>query len=88
MGYRNPLLQLQAGQALAKLPLEQRRPLVALLRQLRHQANDEAEKAWSKRKGPMAAYWRAVSTYARHTAHALDRGEATSKTIRRQGSGA
>lgn len=71
MGYRNPLLQLPAGRALASLTTDQRAPLEAVLRELRHQANVEAEKAWAKRKGPMAAYWRAVSTYARHTAHAL-----------------
>ncbi|SDY08279.1 hypothetical protein SAMN05421681_110187 [Lysobacter enzymogenes] len=41
------------------------------MRELRDQANQEAEKAWKKRKGPMAAYWRAVATYARHVAHAL-----------------
>ena len=73
MGYRNPLLQLPSGQALASLSFEQRAPLEALLRELRSQANVEAEKAWAKRKGPMAAYWRAVSTYARHTAHALSK---------------
>lgn len=73
MGYRNPLLQLPAGRALAELPATQREPLERLLRDLRHQANAEAEKAWAKRKGPMAAYWRAVSTYARHTAHALSK---------------
>lgn len=71
MGYLNPLLALPAGRALQSLPAEQRAPLEALLRELRDQANDEAEKAWRKRKGPMAAYWRAVSTYARHIAHAL-----------------
>lgn len=72
MGYLNPLLDLPAGKALAALPAEQRAPIVKLLRELRRQANEEAEKAWTKRKGPMAAYWRAVSTYARHTAHALN----------------
>lgn len=72
MGYLNPLLNLPAGRALAELTNAQRAPLVALLRDLRHQANAEAEKAWAKRKGPMAAYWRAVATYARHTAHALN----------------
>ena len=77
MGYRNPLLQLEAGRALSALPAAQRAPLERLLRELRHQANAEAEKAWAKRKGPMAAYWRAVSTYARHTAHALSRESAT-----------
>ena len=37
---------------------------------LRRQANDEAERAETP-KGPMACYWRAVSTYARHVAHVL-----------------
>jgi hypothetical protein len=76
MGYRNPLLQLPAGRALQLLPAKERAHLEALLRQLRSQADTEAEKAWRKRKGPMAAYWRAVSTYARHTAHALSKGTA------------
>jgi len=71
MGYLNPLLKLPAGRALLALPPEQRAPLEAVLRELRDQANTEAERSWAKRKGPMAAYWRAVSTYARHTAHAL-----------------
>jgi len=71
MGYKNPLLSLPAGRALAHLEPEQRIALEAQLRELRQQANQEAEKAWAKRKGPMAAYWRAVATYARHTAHAI-----------------
>lgn len=74
MGYLNPLLKLPAGRALLALPAEQRAPLEAVLRELRAQADDEAEKSWKKRKGPMAAYWRAVSTYARHAAHALSKG--------------
>jgi hypothetical protein len=77
MGYKNPLLDLPAGRALASLSHAQRAPLEAILRDLRSQANEEAEKAWAKRKGPMAAYWRAVSTYARHTAHALGKGPQT-----------
>lgn len=71
MGYINPLLDLPAGRALLALPAEQRAPLKAVLRELREQANEEAERSWKRRKAPMAAYWRAVSTYARHTAHAL-----------------
>ncbi len=71
MGYLNPLLKLPAGRALLALSAEQRAPIEAVLRELRDQANIEAENAWARRKGPMAAYWRAVSTYARHTAHAL-----------------
>ncbi len=71
MGYLNPLMKLPAAQALMKRPPEERAALEALMRDLRDQANDEAEKAWRRRKGPMAAYHRAVSTYARHIAHLL-----------------
>jgi len=70
MGHINPLLDLPAGRALAALPQHDGERIEAVMRQLRDQANVEAEKAWRKRKGPMAAYWRAVSTYARHLAHA------------------
>lgn len=71
MGYLNPLLNLPAGRALLDLPKADRARIEAVMRELRDQANTEAEKSWAKRKGPMAAYWRAVSTYARHLAHAL-----------------
>ena len=71
MGYLNPLLRLPAGRALLALPEQDRTRIEAVMRDLRHQANEEAEKAWKRRKGPMAAYWRAVATYARHVAHAL-----------------
>ncbi|WP_241130719.1 hypothetical protein [Achromobacter xylosoxidans] len=71
MGYINPLLRLRAGQALQQLPRADRERIAAVMRELRSQANTEAETAWRRRKAPMAAYWRAVSTYARHVAHAL-----------------
>ncbi|WP_238909169.1 hypothetical protein [Achromobacter ruhlandii] len=71
MGYINPLLRLPAGQALQQLPKADRERIEAVMRALRDQANAEAETAWRRRKAPMAAYWRAVSTYARHVAHAL-----------------
>lgn len=71
MGYLNPLLNLPSGKALLALPDEDKKRIAAVFRDLRNEANEEAEKAWKRRKGPMAAYWRAVSTYARHTAHAL-----------------
>ena len=74
MGYINPLLHLPAGKKLLSLPAEQRAVLEPVLRKLRDQANAEAENAWRRRKGPMAAYWRAVATYARHIAHALSKG--------------
>lgn len=73
MGYFNPLLQLPAGQALLSLPESERRNIEAVMRALRDHANHEAEKAWKRRKGPMAAYWRAVATYARHLAHACSK---------------
>lgn len=47
------------------------------MRELRAEADREAEIAWARRKGPIAACWRAVATYARHTAHALSKGGAT-----------
>lgn len=71
MGYINPLLRLPAGRALQQLPKADRERIEAVMRALRDQANAEAETAWRRRKAPMAAYWRAVSTYARHIAHAL-----------------
>lgn len=74
MGYINPLLRLPAGKALLDLPGEDRKRIEAVMRDLRAQADKEAELAWSRRKGPMAAYWRAVATYARHIAHALSKG--------------
>ncbi|SAI47623.1 Uncharacterised protein [Bordetella ansorpii] len=86
MGYINPLLRLPAGRALLKLPTAERQRIEAVMRELRDQANTEAETAWRRRKGPMAAYWRAVATYARHIAHAVS----IDKTIegRRAGKGA
>lgn len=77
MGYINPLLELPAGKELRQLPAGDRARIEAVMRQLRDQANAEADKAWARRKGPMAAYWRAVATYARHTAHALSKESST-----------
>lgn len=76
MGYLNPLLKLPASQKILALPAEHRAHFESLFRELRDEANQEAEKAWKRRKGPMAVYWRAVSTYARHAAHALSKGRA------------
>ena len=57
MGYINPLLRLNAAQQILELPPEQRAALASLLRELRTDADRQAEHAWRKRKGPMAAYW-------------------------------
>ncbi|WP_169738682.1 hypothetical protein [Pseudomonas fulva] len=56
MGYINPLLKLPAGRALLKLPAEDRARIEAVLRELRAQADAEADNSWLRRKGPMAAY--------------------------------
>lgn len=71
---RNPLLALPAMEALLGLPEEQRRALAAVLVELGTQAHAKAELSWRQRKGPMAAYWRAVGVYAGHTARAIRRG--------------
>lgn len=68
---RNPLLDLPAAQALQVLAADQpdvADALYGLLRDLSTQAHAKAEVSWRQRKGPMAAYWRAVGVYARHTA--------------------
>jgi len=54
------------------LPLESRRPLGILLRQLALQANEQAQASWKSNKGIMAAYWKAVSVYAKHIARVVD----------------
>jgi hypothetical protein len=42
------------------------RELAALLTEMAQDEACRADKAWSKSKGPMAAYWKAVSVYAKH----------------------
>jgi len=69
---RNPVLRLPAARSIAALPVETRRPLGLLLRQLAYQANEQASASWKSNKGIMAAYWKAVSVYAKHLAHVID----------------
>ena len=69
---RNPVLLLPAAQGILALPIESRRPLGLLLRQLADQAASEAQRAWKSNKGIMAAYWKAVSVYAKHLARVID----------------
>lgn len=70
---RNPVLDLPASRRLETLPPEAKAALAAVLRELAVEANVLAETSWRKRKGPMAAYWRAVSTYAKHIGRAIER---------------
>lgn len=68
---RNPLLALPAARRLAAMPADQRGSLAAVLEDLAADASLRAEDAWSRRKAPMAAYWKACSVYARHLARVL-----------------
>lgn len=70
---RNPVLALPSAHAIMALPVDQRRPLGTLLRELAKEADHQADKTWRKRKGIQAAYWRAVSTYAKHLARVIDK---------------
>ncbi|MDE1905144.1 MAG: hypothetical protein KGH75_01655 [Rhodospirillales bacterium] len=71
---RNPILRLPAMQAMIdQLSPETRRLLGDLLRQLAEQSACEGERCWRRGKAVMGAYWRVVSVYAKHIAHAIDR---------------
>lgn len=76
---RNPVLDLPSARRLETLPPEARAALRAVLLDVAVEANVLAETAWRKRKGPMAAYWRAVSTYAKHIARATARAKEVSR---------
>lgn len=78
---RNPVLRLAAAKGIVALPIEQRRPLGILLRQLADQANEQAEVSWGQKKGIMAAYWKAVSVYAKHLARVIDPISARSTVV-------
>lgn len=72
----NPLLGLTAMQELSTYLHTQpdvQAHIITLLMQLGNQANEQATYCWHKHKAPMAAYWKAVAVYARHTAKALKR---------------
>lgn len=71
--HRNPVMTLPAYRRLHELPGPARQSLLEVLRDLAAQAESLAEHSWRTRKGPMAAYWRAVAVYARHIARALTR---------------
>ena len=70
-GRGNPMLALPAAQGLRALPAETHNRLRSLLLELGAEARARADLSWRRHKAPMAAYWKAVSVYARHTARAL-----------------
>lgn len=71
---RNPILALPAAAELLALPVEQRRILKRVLRQLKTQCREQEANAYAKRKGPMVAYWMAAGTYCGHIANVMAEG--------------
>lgn len=65
---RNPLLALPAARMMAHLSPEAKAAIRLLCINIADDARERAENCWKKHKAPMAAYWKAVSVYARHTA--------------------
>jgi hypothetical protein len=72
---RNPVLELDEAREILALPRDQRVQLGRLIRAIARHANIKAEECWRKRKGFQAAYWRVVSTYAKHIARAIERSD-------------
>jgi hypothetical protein len=68
---RNPMLALPAVEALCALDQQPREALRLVLLDIRADARLRAETCWRRHKAPMAAYWKALSTYAGHLARAL-----------------
>lgn len=68
---RNPLLALPAARALMDLPPASRAALQVILLDLAAAATWRANESWRRHKAPMAVYWKAVATYARHAARLL-----------------
>lgn len=67
----NPILGLPAARALAELDPSARAALAEILADLGAEAAARAQRSWSQNKGLMAAYWKAVSVYARHIRRVL-----------------
>lgn len=63
---RNPVLALPSAGRLLELDPAVRQVLADLMGELALDARARADEAWRKHKGPMAAYWKAVSVYAGH----------------------
>jgi len=68
---RNPILALPCMTGVALLPPEAKAALRAILADMRADAAARAQTSWKQNKGPMAAYWKAVSVYALHIGRAI-----------------
>jgi len=63
---RNPLLGLPSAALIADLPLPAKIALRSMLDDIAKAAAERAQTSWRQNKGPMAAYRKAVSVYAKH----------------------
>lgn len=70
---RNPILALPSVARLQGLPPEAQAALRAILDDLARDAAAKAQVSWRQNKAPMAAYWKAVSVYAKHVRAVLPR---------------
>lgn len=70
---RNPVLALPAMDRFRALSPDQRQAVEDILREISSHAAGQAEHCWRKKKAPMAAYWKVVSVYAKHTARAISK---------------
>lgn len=70
---RNPILALPSLGRVQSLPPEAQAALWALLDDLAKDAASRAQVSWVQNKAPMAAYWKAVSVYAKHVRAVLRR---------------
>jgi len=68
---RNPVLALPSIGDLQALDLPVRKALRGVLGDLARDAAERAQSSWRSNKAPMAAYWKAVSVYAKHVRAAL-----------------
>jgi hypothetical protein len=60
-------------EALQALSPDARSAMRRVLLDVATDARRRSNECWRRNKAPMAAYWRSVSVYARHTARALGR---------------
>lgn len=68
---RNPLLKLPSVRKLIEMPEDSKAVMRQLCLELSREANEQAQYCWKKYKAPMAAYWKAVSVWAKHFARLL-----------------
>ncbi|QAY80497.1 hypothetical protein ETR14_27265 (plasmid) [Sphingosinicella sp. BN140058] len=71
---RNPVLGMPAVRtAIEQLTDREAAAVRAILLAIQADARERADKSWSKKKPPLAAYWAAVGVYCGHISRALRR---------------